>query len=151
MESTAEVKYAAFEEKVRRTVYIDNLSPHATESALRTALDQFGNVKNIWFIPNYTEPRNIPHCALVEMEKLKQAEAIISEMSQFHFMISGMPRPVRARPAEVEMFGSHPTKPGRRIHFHWLDPNDHDFEVAKKLKRLKRIHASETSSLLKVS
>ncbi|CAL5391972.1 unnamed protein product [Camellia sinensis] len=145
-----EAEYAAFEEKVRRNVYIDNLSPQVTEAVLRTALNQFGNVEKVQFIPNYTEPRNIPCCALVEMENSKQAKQIVSEMGNFPFMMSGMPRPVRARAAEMEMFDDHPRKPGRKIKFHWLDPQDPDFKVAKELKLLTRKHAAESSFALKV-
>ncbi|CAL5394984.1 unnamed protein product [Camellia sinensis] len=145
-----EAEYAAFEEKVRRNVYIDNLSPQVTEAVLRTALNQFGNVEKVQFIPNYTEPRNIPRCALVEMENSKQAKQIVSEMGNFPFMMSGMPRPVRARAAEMEMFDDHPRKPGRKIKFRWLDPQDPDFTVAKELKLLTRKHAAESSFALKV-
>ncbi|GMP55486.1 hypothetical protein CsSME_00020293 [Camellia sinensis var. sinensis] len=145
-----EAEYAAFEEKVRRNVYIDNLSPQVTEAVLRTALNQFGNVEKVQFIPNYTEPRSIPRCALVEMENSKQAKQIVSEMGNFPFMMSGMPRPVRARAAEMEMFDDHPRKPGRKIKFRWLDPQDPDFKVAKELKLLTRKHAAESSFVLKV-
>ncbi|ESR56280.1 hypothetical protein CICLE_v10022331mg [Citrus x clementina] len=149
MGSTTEAEYAAFLEKVKRTVYLDNLSPQVTEPVIRTALDQFGNVKNVQFIPNYTEFRNIPHCALVEMENSKQAKDVVTSLHEFPFMMSGMPRPVRARAAEVEMFDDRPAKPGQRIQFRWLDPNDPDFEVAQRLKRLARKHAAEASFVLK--
>lgn len=150
MESSAEAEYAAFEEKVKRTVYIDNLSHQVTEPVLKTALNQFGNVTNVEFIPNYMEPKTIPLTALVEMENSKQAKQIVSEMSNFPFMMSGMPRPVRARDAEPEMFDERPRKPGRKIQFCWLSPKDPDYEVAKKIKNLTRKHASESSFLLKV-
>ncbi|KAM7471083.1 hypothetical protein LguiA_009266 [Lonicera macranthoides] len=149
MEPSAEAEYAAFEEKVKRTVYVDNLSPQVTESVLKTALNQFGNVTNAEFIPNYMEPVSLPLAALVEMENSKQARQIISEMANFPFMMSGMPRPVRARAAEVEMFDERPRKPGRRIQICWLSPKDPDFEVAKKIKNLTRKHATESSFLLK--
>lgn len=149
MGSAEQDEYAAFDEKVRRTIYMDNLSPHVSESVVRTALDQYGTVKSVQFIPNYLEPQNIPQCALVEMENEKQAEVVISTISQFPFMMSGMPRPVRARPAEAEMFGDRPRKPGKQIHFRWLDHADPDFEVANKLKRLVKRHAAETAVMLK--
>ncbi|GMP55473.1 hypothetical protein CsSME_00020283 [Camellia sinensis var. sinensis] len=145
-----EAKYAAFEEKVRRNVNTDNLSPQVTEAVLRTALNQFGNIKKVQFIPNYTDPRNIPRYALVEMENSKQAKQIVSEMGNFPFMMSGMPRPVRARAAEMERFDDHPRKPRRKIKFHWLDPQDPDFKVAKELKLLTRKHAAKSSFALKV-
>ncbi|CAK9174556.1 unnamed protein product [Ilex paraguariensis] len=149
MESSAEAEYAAFEEKVRRTVYVDSLSPLVTEAVLKTALNQFGNVCSVQFIPNYTDSKNIPRAALVEMENMKQAKQIVEEMANFPFMMSGMPRPVRARAAEVEMFDERPRKPGRRIQCCWLDRTDPAFEVAKKIKHLVRKHASEASFLLK--
>lgn len=68
-----EAEYAAFEEKVQRTVYIDNLSPRVTEPVVRTALNQFGNVKKVEFIPNFTESSRSASCALVEMENPMQA------------------------------------------------------------------------------
>ncbi|XP_071915913.1 ASI1-immunoprecipitated protein 1-like isoform X2 [Coffea arabica] len=147
MAASAE-EYAAFEERVRRTVYMDNLSPQVTENVLKAALDQFVNVVNVQFIPNYINPQSLPRAALVEMETLNQASAIIAEMADSPFMVLGMPRPVRARTAEVEMFDSRPKKPGRKITYKWLDPEDPDFEVARKIKVLTRKHASETEFLL---
>ncbi|KDP43832.1 hypothetical protein JCGZ_20842 [Jatropha curcas] len=148
MGSKAQEEYAAFEEKVKRTVYIDNLSPQVTEAVLKSALNQFGIVLRVTFVPNYLEPQNISRCALVEMKEAKHAKAVVSEIAQFPFMVSGMPRPVRARPAEIEMFDDRPRRPGRKIHCRWLEPGDPDFEVARKLKRLTRKHAAEASFLL---
>ncbi|KAJ9182644.1 hypothetical protein P3X46_006615 [Hevea brasiliensis] len=149
MEPTAEAKYAAFEEKVKRTIFVDNLSPQVTEPVLKKALDQFGTVESVSFIPNYLEAGNIPCCALVEMENAEKAKKVISSITQFPFMMAGMPRPVRGRLAEAEMFDDRPVKPGRKIHCRWLDPSDPDFEVAKKLKYLTQKHAAEASFLLK--
>lgn len=146
---TSEAEYAAFEEKVKRTVYLDNISPQVTESVMRTALSQFGNVKSVHFIPNYLESRNIPHCALVEMENPKQASVIVKEIAEFPFMILGMPRPVRARPAVANMFDERPAMPGRQIECHWLEPEDPNFEMAKKLKELHGRHTAEAAFLLK--
>ncbi|KAM7479644.1 hypothetical protein LguiA_027857 [Lonicera macranthoides] len=149
MDPAAEEEYVAFEKKVKRTVYIDNLSPKVTEAVLESALNQFGNVKNVQFIPNYLEPKSMPRAALVEMEKDKQVSHVIEELANYPFMMSGMPRPVRACAAEMEMFDDRPKRPGRRIQCHWLDPKDPDFEVAQKIKRLVRKHSSEASYLLK--
>ncbi|KAK8556329.1 hypothetical protein V6N13_064367 [Hibiscus sabdariffa] len=151
MGSAEQVEYAAFQEKVRRTVFLDNLSPLVTESVVRTALDQYGTVKSVEFIPNYLEPRNMPRCALVEMEKEKQAEVVISTLSEFPFMMSGMPRPVRALAAVPEMFGDRPKQPDRQLKVHWLDPSDPNFEVANKLKQLVKKHATENAVILKVN
>lgn len=147
MEALAE-EYAAFQERVKRTIYIDNLSPQVTEVVLKAALDQFGNVVNVQFIPNYIGPPNLPRAALVEMETSTQATEIITEMVNSPFMVAGMPRPVTARAAEAEMFADRPRKPGRMITFQWLDPEDPDFEVATKIKHLTRKHAAEADFLL---
>ncbi|XAR50567.1 hypothetical protein NMG60_11004922 [Bertholletia excelsa] len=147
---SAEGEYAEFKDKVKRTVYIDNLSPQITEAVLRSAMEQFGNVNKIHFIPNYTNPTNLPQCALVEMENLEQAKNIVSVMNSFPFMISGMPRPVQVCPAEMEMFDDRPRKPGRKIICCWLNQQDPDFQVAKKIKSLVRKHDAEASHLLKL-
>lgn len=144
-------EYAAFEEKVKRTVFIDKLSPVATEAVVKAALDQFGNVIQVKFIPNYLEPKNIGQSALVELENADQAKSIISEIRSNSFMICGMPRPVSARAAAAAMFDDRPIKPGRRITCRWLDPSDPDFEVAKKIKLLVQKHAEETKFCLKVN
>ncbi|KAF3457706.1 hypothetical protein FNV43_RR02364 [Rhamnella rubrinervis] len=148
MGTSAQPEYAAFEEKVKHTVYMDNLSPRVSESVLRNALEQFGSVKSIQFIPNYLGPRNMPRCALVEMENTKQANSVLSILAQFPFMINGMPRPVTARPAEVEMFSDPPKKPGRNITVRWLDTKDPDFAVVMQLKRLAQRHSAEAAFML---
>ncbi|XP_019186651.1 PREDICTED: uncharacterized protein LOC109181356 [Ipomoea nil] len=148
MEPTNE-EYAAFEEKVKRTVLIDNLSPLATESVLKAAFNQFGDVTSVYLIPNYVEPINTARAALVEMRTPNQAGNIIYEVSESPFMISGMPRPVRARAAEIEMFDDRPRKPGRKMEWRWVEPNDPDFEVAKKMTALVRKHAAEADFLMK--
>lgn len=144
-------EYAIFEEKVKRTVYLDNLSPQVTEPVLRTALDQFATVKSVKFIPNYLGPKNVPQCALVELDSPKKVKEVISMIVQYPFMISGMPRPVRARPAEVEMFEDRPRKPGRKLMCRWLEPDDPDFQAAQELKRLTNKHAAEAAFLHNVS
>ncbi|XP_008785867.1 uncharacterized protein LOC103704384 [Phoenix dactylifera] len=142
--------YAEFEEKVRRTVFLDNLSHKVTPAVIKMALGQFGNVVNVEFIPNYTIPYNIPQCALVEMEDAKQANSIITEMTDFPFMMSGMPRPIRARRAKAEMFADRPAPPDRKIEVRWVDPSDPDFQVAKKLKEMVVRHKAETLALVKL-
>ncbi|KAH0681169.1 hypothetical protein KY284_022254 [Solanum tuberosum] len=142
-------EYAAFENKVKRSVYIDNLSPLAKESVIKAALDQFGNVIQVTLIRTYFELKGMGRAALVEMQNADEARTIISEIRNSPFMISGMPRPVRARPAVVEMFDDRPRKPDRTIMCYWLKSNDPDFEVATKMKRIIRNHAKEANFLLK--
>ncbi|KAJ1430908.1 RNA-binding domain superfamily [Sesbania bispinosa] len=137
-------EYAAFEEKVRRTVYFDNMSPQVTESVMRTAFAQFATVISIKFIPNYLGPGYLPRCALVELDSEKKAKEVITMTRQYPFMMAGMPRPVRARPAVMEMFDDRPMNPNnRKIECRWLDPSDPDFKVAKELKKLTQKQTAE--------
>lgn len=55
MEAVFEEEYAAFENKVKCSVYIDNLSPLVKESVIKAALDQFGNVIQVKLIRTYLE------------------------------------------------------------------------------------------------
>ncbi|XP_052189969.1 uncharacterized protein LOC127799784 [Diospyros lotus] len=82
------------------------------------------------------------------MENPKQAEQIVRDMGNLPFTMSGMPRPIRARAADPEMFDDRPRKPGKRITFRWLDQQVPDFQVAKKLKDLTRKNAAEASFIL---
>ncbi|KAF0906247.1 hypothetical protein E2562_009251 [Oryza meyeriana var. granulata] len=106
-------QYQEFEEKVKRTVYLDYFSHQATEAVIKTALNQFGTVREINFLVNYTIPFSIPQSALVIMETEKDAVAVVNMLNEFPFMMSGMPRPVRATRATAEMFNDRPRRPGR--------------------------------------
>ena len=65
-------------------------------------------------------------------------------------MVFGMPRSVRARLAEVNMFNDRPKMPRKTIQCQWLDENDPDFKVAQKIKDLTRLNAAQSAFLLKV-
>lgn len=151
MGNQEEVKYDAFLEKVRRTVYIDELTPLASKPVLESAFNQFGTVEDVIFIPNYLGPKELPMGVLVVMETEEKAKAVIETVTQYPFMVAGMPRPVRATAAKPEMFEDRPKEPGRRIHCRWIDPNDPDFQKAKKMKRLVLKHTAEASFSLKVT
>ncbi|KAL9239767.1 hypothetical protein vseg_014058 [Gypsophila vaccaria] len=148
-EGEAEKEYAQFLEKVKRSIYLDNLSPLVTEEVIRTAFGGCSDVKSIHFIPNYTHPYYSPRCALVEFSTEKDFKVVLDLISGFPFMMSGMPRPVRGRPAEPEMFSDRLAKPGARIQPRWLGRTDPDFVVGQKLKRLAKKHTAEESLLLK--
>ncbi|KAI3794101.1 hypothetical protein L1987_36728 [Smallanthus sonchifolius] len=149
MDPSAEEEYTAAEEKVKKTIYIDNLSPQVTKVVLENALNQFGNVTNVQFIPNYFTSCSV-NAALVEMESTKQAEEIIREMSDSPLMISGMPRPVRAQKARFEMFDDHPKKRQREIICYRIFPSHPNFEVIKKIKNLTKKHAAEAAYLMEL-
>jgi len=142
--------YKEFEEKVKRTVYLDNLSRLATDAVITTALNQFGNVKSVSFLTNYTVPFDIPQSALVEMETEKDAESVVNILDEFPFMLSGMPRPVRAKHATAEMFNDRPRKPGRKLEFHWVGPTDPDCHNVRKFKLMSKRHELENLALIKV-
>lgn len=141
-------EYADFEEKLKRTVYLDSLSPMVTIPILKTALGQFGVVTSAQIFPNYLDPKNAAVSALVEMQNERQAENTVREINCNAFMIAGMPRPVRARAAVAEMFPDRPAPTGRRIQCYWIESNDPDWGVALKLKQLVKKHAAEASFLL---
>jgi len=147
----ARKEYAEFEEKVKRTVFFSDLSPVVTSAVVSKALDQFGDVVNVEFISNNTLPYPVPQCALVEMKNPKQATAVITDLANYPFMMSGMPRPVRAMAAKAEMFADRPSSPDSEIQVRWVDPSDPDFEVGKKLKQLYKKHTVQTMLLTKVN
>lgn len=150
MEPSAAAADAAFPEKVKCTIYIDNLSHQVTKSVLETAFNQFGNVTNVQFIPTHFASCRI-YAALVEMQSVKQADDIVHEMRDSPFMISRMPRPVRAQKARMEMFDDRPKKRDRNIVCYWMDPSNPKFEAAKTMKNLTRKHAAEAAFLMEVS
>ncbi|XP_051114301.1 uncharacterized protein LOC127239950 isoform X2 [Andrographis paniculata] len=149
MESDEE-EYAEFIKKVRRTVYIDNISPKVTESVMKAAFNQFGNVIEVQFIPPFMQPSGAPQAVLLEMENRKQAVQIVEGLQSCPFMIAGMPRPVRAKAAEVTMFDDRPRKPGMTIKCRWLHRKDPNFETSQKIKALVIKHSKEASFVLEV-
>ncbi|XP_010457708.1 PREDICTED: uncharacterized protein LOC104739145 isoform X1 [Camelina sativa] len=149
MATPEEVEYDKFRERVERTVYIDELTPLATVPVVESAVNQFGTVKSVSFVPNLLGPKELPIGVLVEMETKEMAENVIATVTQLPFMVVGMPRLVRATPAHPDMFCDRPKKPGRKIRFRWMKPNDPDFDKAVKMKRLVRKHTAEASFLLK--
>ncbi|GJN12185.1 hypothetical protein PR202_ga30442 [Eleusine coracana subsp. coracana] len=142
--------YKEFEEKVRRTVYLDNMSHLATETVINMALNQFGTVRNVNFLINYTVPYDIPQSALVEMETEKDAESVVSMLHEFPFMMSGMPRPVRVQRATAVMFNDRPRKPGGKLEFHWVRPTDPDYHNVRKFKIMSKRHEVENLALIKL-
>uniref|UniRef100_A0A0D9WXD0 RRM domain-containing protein n=1 Tax=Leersia perrieri TaxID=77586 RepID=A0A0D9WXD0_9ORYZ len=142
-------QYQEFEEKVKRTVYLDCFSHQATEAVIKTALNQFGAIKEINFLVNYTIPFSIPQSALVIMETEKDAVAVVNMLNEFPFMMSGMPRPVRATRATAEMFNDRPRRPGSKSEFRWVSSTDADYHIVKKLKLMSRRHELENLALIK--
>ncbi|KNA10274.1 hypothetical protein SOVF_145910 [Spinacia oleracea] len=95
-------EYASFMEKV-------------TDAVIKTAFEQYGTATKVHFIPDYIEQHYIGKCFLVELENAKQAKSILEVLSSYPFMMSGMPQPVRGRPAQPEMFDNRPPKPDQKI------------------------------------
>ncbi|XP_071708424.1 ASI1-immunoprecipitated protein 1-like [Rutidosis leptorrhynchoides] len=128
----------------KRTIYIDNPSYHVTKSVLETALNQFGTVTNIQFVPTYFMSCPVI-AALVEMQTIRQADDIVNEMNDSPLMVSGMPRPVRAQKARVDMFHDYQKEQVRLIICQFMDPNDPKYEVAKSFKKLTKRQAAEAA------
>jgi len=147
----ASKEYADFEEKVKRTIYIDHLSPQVTTPVIKAALAQCANVTNVEFIVNYTIPYDIPSAALVELDDEMQAKAAVELMTDFPFIIGGMPRPVHATHAKAEMFRDRPPCPGLKKDFRWIKQGDGEYEAMRKLKNLAKRHESENMALIKVN
>ncbi|KAJ3683467.1 hypothetical protein LUZ60_013694 [Juncus effusus] len=147
-----EKEYAEFLAKVKRTIYLDNLSPQVTDSVIKTALGQISAVTSITFLQNWTIPHaSIPQSALVELESERKAQAVIQTLTDFPFMMSGMPRPVRAQPARAEMFEDRPAPPGRgRIEVRWVKEGDREYEGVKRMKSMVRRHKAEHLELVKL-
>ncbi|RCV14767.1 hypothetical protein SEVIR_3G005350v4 [Setaria viridis] len=141
--------YADFKEKVRRTIYLDQLSPQVTTPVIKAALAQCANVVNVEFIVNYTIPYDVPSAALVELDDDMQAKAAVELMTDFPFIIGGMPRPVKATHAKAEMFRDRPPCPGLKKEFRWVKQGDDECETMKKLKNLAKKQESENMALIK--
>ncbi|OEL26079.1 hypothetical protein BAE44_0012901 [Dichanthelium oligosanthes] len=141
--------YADFEEKVKRTIYIDHLSPQVTTQVIKAALAQCANVVNVEFIVNYTIPFDIPSAALVELDDHIQAKAAVELMTDFPFIIGGMPRPVKATHAKAEMFRDRPPCPGIKKDFRLVKKGDDEYEVMMKLKNLAKKQESQNMALIK--
>jgi hypothetical protein len=149
MEQTVK-DYADFKEKVKKTIYLDQLSPQVTSQVIKAALAQCANVVNVEFIMNYTIPFDIPSAALVELDNEMQVKASVELMSDFPFIIGGMPRPVKATPAKPEMFQDRPRRPGINKKFRWVKQGDEEYETMKKLKILAERQEAENMTLIKV-
>uniref|UniRef100_A0A0E0GAZ2 RRM domain-containing protein n=1 Tax=Oryza nivara TaxID=4536 RepID=A0A0E0GAZ2_ORYNI len=142
--------YADFEERVKRTIYIDHLSPQVTSSVIEAAISQCARVVNVDFIVNYTIPYDIPSAALVELDDEIQAKAAIDLMNNFPFIIGGKPRPVRAIYAKHEMFQDRPPCPGIKKEFQWVKQEDGiEYEGMNKLRLLARRQETENMALIK--
>ncbi|XP_037488222.1 uncharacterized protein LOC119366567 [Triticum dicoccoides] len=148
-EKQAEKEYADFEARVKRTIYIDQLSPLVTSQVIKASLAQCANVVSTEFIENYTIEYEIPAAALVEVDNVSQAQAAVDLMNNFPFMIGGMPRPVRAVFAKPEMFPDRPRKPGLKIEFSWVKQGDPGYDGMNKLKGLMRRQEAENMALIK--
>ncbi|CAM0901481.1 unnamed protein product [Alopecurus aequalis] len=144
-----EESYADFEERVKRTIYMDQLSPEVTDQVIKAALEQCANVVNTEFIVNYTIPYDIPAAALVEVDNESQAKAAIDLMNDFPFILGGMPRPVRAVYAKPEMFPDRPRRPGLKFEISWVKPGDPEHDGMVKLKNLAKRQEAENMALVK--
>eukprot|EP00245_Coleochaete_scutata_P007128 TRINITY_DN22227_c0_g1_i1.p1 TRINITY_DN22227_c0_g1~~TRINITY_DN22227_c0_g1_i1.p1 ORF type:complete len:196 (-),score=64.46 TRINITY_DN22227_c0_g1_i1:600-1187(-) len=138
----------AFQEQLKRTVYIDNLSHNIMESVLQKAVEQFGTVVSIKICKDERDSRRSLGCALVEVEHPEQAEHIVTTLDKWLFMLGGMPRPVRVSPAVPEML-DRSLDVQVQVECPALHPRlqDRRGDLLKKLTELADEHAKEKANL----
>ncbi|CAI5462074.1 unnamed protein product [Closterium sp. Yama58-4] len=95
---------ATFEERVARSILVDELCPAVTPAALQSALGQFGSVRSVQMVPNLLHPRRSSGCAVVELDSRHLALKMIADISESILIVGAGPRPVRAVKARADMF-----------------------------------------------
>ncbi|CAN6439531.1 unnamed protein product [Victoria cruziana] len=147
--ANSENESSDFMMKMKKTVFMDNVSGQVTDAVIRSAFEQLGTVTNITLIPDYLEQNNASKCFLVEMESEREAENVVETASRLPFMLGGMPRPIRCRMAKPEMFSERPRKSNGKMTCRWIEPSEPDFEVAMRMKELLKKHEAEAFALRK--
>ncbi|CAI5498597.1 unnamed protein product [Closterium sp. Naga37s-1] len=95
---------ATFEERVARSILVDELCAAVTPAALQSALGQFGTVRSVQMVPNLLHPRRSSGCAIVELHSRHLALKMMADISESILIVGAGPRPVRAFKARADMF-----------------------------------------------
>lgn len=149
--SNAQSEYQKFEEKVKRCLMLEDVTPQATIPMIQTALGQFGTVVSIDLINDPLDPKHAAKRVIVEMRTYREAAHAVKEIQEHPFMIKGVPRPVRALSALPTMFPDRPQKPGGvKRTCEWVKPGDPDWEKYNDFKQLAKKHAQEIAYLMEV-
>ncbi|GBG60867.1 hypothetical protein CBR_g15988 [Chara braunii] len=93
-----------FDQKVRRTVFLDEIAPQVTVPIMQSALSQFGKVASIKLLHHPLSALVPQGCALIEFSNEEQAMRVAATTRKNLLMVGGMPRPVRVRMASKYMF-----------------------------------------------
>ncbi|KAI5080709.1 hypothetical protein GOP47_0003892 [Adiantum capillus-veneris] len=155
---------AKFQERVSRSVFLDDVAPSVTLATIITALGQFGKVLNARMLDCPLSPKLGPKRALVEMATQREAERAIKEIQEHPFiMMKGILRPVIARAAEASLYPERPSKIrktlpdngdrknadiGRKPTFCWVNRGDPDWDFVCKQKQLAKKHVMECQYLM---
>ncbi|KAI5081459.1 hypothetical protein GOP47_0004642 [Adiantum capillus-veneris] len=150
--SNAPSEYQKFEEKVKRCLMLEDVTPQATIPMVQTALGQFGTVVSIDIINDPLDPKHAAKRVIVEMKTPREASHAVKEIREHPFMIKGVPRPVRALHAVATMFPDRPQKPssGTKRTCEWVKPGDPEWEKYNEFKQLAKKHAQELTYLMEV-
>lgn len=143
------IDFDKFDERVRRSVVLEEVTPHVNIPMIQTALGQFGTVVSVDILANPLESKLAAKRAIVEMESQKDAAYALKEIQEHPFMIKGVPRPVRATAAVHTLFPERPRKGSlSKLAWEWVEPGHPDFAAANELKRMAKRHAAESAYLM---
>lgn len=142
-------KIKLFEVQLRKTVFIDNLSPAVSIDVLKSALSQFGGIVSASLLFHELDVKKRTTASLAEMETREQAENVVGEFEEKLFMLGGLPRPVRASFASREQFPERPIKK-RRIKPKLVEHDSKEGRLALKRQKLAQRHSAEFDALEKI-
>ncbi|CAI5974833.1 unnamed protein product [Closterium sp. NIES-64] len=94
---------ATFEERVARSILVDELCGAVTPAALQSALGQFGTVRSVQMVPNLLHPRRSSGCAIVELHSRHLALKMLADISESILIVGAGPRPAE----EMKMLTEH--------------------------------------------
>ncbi|KAH7442677.1 hypothetical protein KP509_03G098800 [Ceratopteris richardii] len=148
--SNAFSEYQKFEEKVKRSLLLEDVTPQVTVPMIQTALGQFGTVISIDILNNPLDSKFAAKRVMVEMKNPREAAHAVKEIQERPFMIKGVPRPVRAIAAVTTMFPDRPQKPNNNTKrtCEWVKPGDPGWDKCNEFKQLAKRHAQEAAYLM---
>lgn len=152
LSANAVSEYQKFEEKMKRCLMIEDVTPQANNALILTALGQFGTVVSIDIISDPLASKHAAKRVIVEMRTAREAAHALKEIQEHVFMIKGVPRPVRALAAVPTMFPDRPQKPNsnNKRTCEWVKPGDPDWDRYNESKQLAKRHAQETAFLMEL-
>eukprot|EP00250_Pteridium_aquilinum_P027597 c3528_g1_i1 orf=628-1275(+) len=143
-------EFQKFEDKVKRCLMLEDVTPQVNIPMVQTALGQFGTVISVDILNDPLDSKHAAKRVIVEMKTPREAAHAVKEIHEHPFMIKGVPRPVRALAAVSTMFPDRPQKPnsGAKRTCEWVKPGDPDWDKYNEFKQLAKRHAQETAFLM---